>query len=192
MPTLSSCSNASVWQLSSGLSSLSSGIKGHQMSLRLEFSGVSSGLRMCTITSSLGDGVKGQKDSSSTFPDYTLDLHVSYWKYFKCSKRVAPIAFSLSSLIIRNNYCCRSRILYFVVLAGELPDEHVADFIHTAQKGGVKMGESQVCDGPGETLQQRALCRVQPQDPYHIVIVGTCQHTVEAQVKTTPSLNRDS
>lgn len=186
MPTLSSCSNASVWQLSSGLSSLSSGIKGHQMSLRLEFSGVSSGLRMCTITSSLGDGVKGQKDSSSTFPDSALDV---YWKDFKCSKRVPSIAFSLSSLTIRNNYCCQSRILDFVVLAGELPDEHVADFIHTAQEGGVKMGESQVCDGPGETLQQCALCRVQSQDPYHIVIVGTCERTVEVQVKTT-QINR--
>lgn len=59
--------------------------------------------------------------------------------------------------MIRNNYCCYRRILYFVVLARELPDEHVAGFIHTAQQGGVKMGESQVCDGPSETLQQRAL-----------------------------------
>jgi len=51
--TLSSWSSANVWHASSGFSSLSSGIKGHQMSLRLELSGVSSGLWMWTITSSL-------------------------------------------------------------------------------------------------------------------------------------------
>lgn len=51
--TRSSWSSAKVWQDSSGLSSLSSGMKGHQMSRLCEFSGVSSGLRMCTTTSSL-------------------------------------------------------------------------------------------------------------------------------------------
>lgn len=73
MPTLSSCNNASVWQPSSGFSSLSSGMKGHQISLRLEFSGVSSGLRMCTITSSLKNGVKGQEDMIHTLT-LTLSL----------------------------------------------------------------------------------------------------------------------
>lgn len=75
--------------------------------------------------------------------------------------------------MVRNNYCCQRKILYFAVVAGELPNEHVAGFIHAAQQGGVKMGEGQVRDGPGETLQQRALCRAQPQDPYHVVIIGT-------------------
>lgn len=66
-----------------------------------------------------------------------------------------------------------SKILDFAVLAGELPDEHVASFIYTAQKSGVKMSEGQVCDGSSETLKQCALRRAQSQNPYHILITGT-------------------
>lgn len=51
--TRSSCSRATVGLLSSQQSSLSSGMKGHQMILRKWFSGVPSGCRMWTKISSL-------------------------------------------------------------------------------------------------------------------------------------------
>lgn len=67
----------------------------------------------------------------------------------------------------------RVRIQYLAASAGELPDHQVAGFVDAAQQGGVEVGESQVCDGSGEALQQGALGETHTQDTNHSVVVGS-------------------
>lgn len=90
-----------------------------------------------------------------------------------------------TSLKITSKQCCThnpdcavtsvhysSRIQDFASAARYLPDHEVACFVHAAQKRGVEVGKCQVCDGPGEALQQGAFSKTHTEDTDHCVVVG--------------------
>ena len=84
-----------------------------------------------------------------------------------------------SSIVI----CQHERIQYFATGAGELPDHEVASLIHTAKERGVQVGESQVCHGPGESLEQGAIGGSQAQHADHSMVVGSWKRTYKGHKK---------